>query len=255
MTYCAGLLLEGGLVMLSDSRTNAGVDHISTFRKMTVWEKPGERVIVLLTAGNLAITQAVVGLLEEGIENEDGEGGETMETVPSMYGAARLVGAAIREVYRVDGESLNAQSTEFNASFILGGQIKDRRMRLFQIYSAGNFIEATDDTPYFQIGEHKYGKPILDRVATHETSLVGGAKLALISMDSTLRSNISVGLPLDLLIYRKDGLAVSLHRRIDADDPYFNDISQRWSESLAKAYRELPDPDWMAACQPEGAKA
>jgi putative proteasome-type protease len=247
MTYCIGLFLHEGLVMLSDTRTNAGVDNISTFRKMTVWETPGERVIALLTAGNLAVTQAVVNLLDEGIETEEEKGGgeHTLLTVPSMFQAARLVGRAVREVWRNDAEAMRAQDTAFTISMILGGQIRDRTMRLFQVYAAGNFIAATVDTPYFQIGEIKYGKPILDRAAHHGTDLVSGVKLCLISMDSTLRSNLTVGLPMDLLVYRKNALQVETQRRIEAEDPYFRDLSRRWSEALRDAYGAMPDPPWL----------
>ena len=243
MTYCLGLQLDEGLVLLSDTRTNAGVDNVSVFRKMTVWQQPGERVIMLMTAGNLAVSQAVVNLLDEGLAGPDSDTPETLLTVPSMFRAARLVGQAIRDVFEADGESLKAQDTSFNASMLLAG--KGRGMRLFQLYSAGNFIEATEDTPFFQIGEHKYGKPILDRGVNHATThLTDGIKLALISMDSTLRSNLSVGMPLDLAVYRRDSLKLEMNRRIDEDDPYFSMIRQRWSQALREASLGLPDPDW-----------
>jgi putative proteasome-type protease len=242
MTYCIGLYLDEGLVMLSDSRTNAGVDYVSTFRKMFVWEKPGERVIGLMASGNLSVAQGVVNLLNEGIDFSEEEPQETLMSVASMFKAAQLVGRAVRQIYESDGEAMEAQGTPFNVSIILGGQIVGRRMRLFEIYSAGNFIEASEDTPFLQIGEHKYGKPILDRAATYRTGLVDAIKLSLISMDSTIRSNISVGLPLDLLVYRKDSLVVELNRRIEADDLYFIDVAQRWSMALRKAYQALPDP-------------
>lgn len=244
MTYCVGLDLQDGLVMLSDTRTNAGVDNISIFSKMHVFETPGQRVLILLAAGNLAITQSVVNLLNEGVEI-DGEV-ETLLTVRSMFRAAQLVGEAVRRVYRTDGPALAAQNVGFEASFLLGGQIKDRTMRLFQIYSAGNFIEATPDTPFLQIGEHKYGKPILDRAARHDTDLYDGVKLALVSMDSTLRSNLTVGLPIDLLVYRRDALRVELRRRLTEDDDYFRMIRDRWSEALREAYRAIPRPDWAS---------
>jgi len=244
MTYCVGMLLDQGLVMASDSRTNAGLDHISTFRKMWVWERPGDRVIVMLTAGNLAITQAVANLLAEGVEAENGDKGETLHTVPSMFAAARLVGAAVREIRRMDAEALAAADTDFNATMILGGQIAGRAMRLFQIYAAGNFIEATGDTPFFQIGETKYGKPILDRVLNHETALDDAVKLALVSMDSTLRSNISAGPPIDLLTYLRDSGEVAIQVRIDEDDAYFNELRRRWSENLKRAFDDLPPPPY-----------
>jgi putative proteasome-type protease len=244
MTYCVGLDLKDGLVLLSDTRTHAGVDNISIFSKMHVFERPGERVITLLAAGNLALTQSVVSLLQEGIE-QDGVS-ETPLTVKSMFRAAQLVGEAVRRVYRVDGPTMQAQNLNFDVSFLLGGQIKDRGMRLFQIYAAGNFIEATPDTPFLQIGEHKYGKPILDRAARHDTDLYDGVKLALVSMDSTLRSNLTVGLPIDLLVYRRNALKVELRRRITEDDEYFRLIRERWSAALRDAYRTIPRPDWTS---------
>ncbi len=241
MTYCIGMLLKDGLVMLSDSRTNAGVDNIATFRKMTVWEQPGERVVVLLSAGNLAVTQAVVTYLEEGM----GEQSEPLLAAPSMFRTAQLVGQAVRAVYTEVGGALEAKDPgAFNVSFLLGGQVKGRRCRLFQVYAAGNFIHASERTPFLQIGEHKYGKPILDRALSHETDLRVAAKLALLSMDSTLRSNLSVGLPLDLLIYRADALKTDLRRSIDEDDPYFREIRQGWSSSLRNAIAALPDIPW-----------
>ncbi|HYE52490.1 MAG TPA: proteasome-type protease [Azospirillaceae bacterium] len=242
MTYCVALYLKDGLVMLSDTRTNAGVDHISSFGKMHLFEKPGERCMTLLAAGNLAITQAVVNLLREGVEL--GEEQATLATVPTMFRAAQLVGAAVRQVYRTDGEAMQAQGVGFDCSFLLGGQVKGRAMRLFQIYAAGNFIEATPDTPFFQIGEHKYGKPILDRVVSHDTAIEDGVKLVLISMDSTLRSNLTVGLPIDLAIYRRDGLKLDMRRRIGEDDPYFRTVRDRWSAALRDVYRSIPTPDW-----------
>jgi putative proteasome-type protease len=231
--------------MLADTRTNAGVDNISTFRKLTVLEHPGERVVGIMTAGNLALSQAVVNMaLEEGVSLHEGEPKETLHTVPSMVRAAQLMGQAVREIYRVDGPSLEAQAGDFNVSILLGGQIGNGRLRLFQIYAAGNYIEATEDTPYLQIGEHKYGKPIIDRAATFDTDVGDALKLALISMDSTMRSNLSVGMPIDLLVYRKDALAVGLSRRIKDDDAYFRSLRQSWSDALTRAYQAIPGPDW-----------
>lgn len=243
MTYCLGLDLQDGLVLLSDTRTNAGVDHVSTFSKMHVVEIPGERVITLLSAGNLAVTQAVVNLVNEGIERTTGL--ETLANVPSMFRAAQLVGEAIRRVYVKDGEAMQAQNVAFDVSFLLGGQIKGRNLRLFQLYSAGNFIEATPDTPYLQIGEHKYGKPILDRVVRADMALEDGVKVVLISMDSTLRSNLSVGLPIDLLVYRRDSLRVGLRRRLTEEDAYLRLVRDGWSSALREAYQRLPRPGWM----------
>ncbi|WP_018411301.1 proteasome-type protease [Methyloversatilis thermotolerans] len=241
MTYCVGMLLDAGLVFLSDSRTNAGVDHINTFRKMSVFERPGERVLVLMGAGNLAITQTLVNLLRERLAAE----GPNLYSVPNLFEAARHIGDCLREVHARDAEALNEFGIEFNPSFILGGQILGDIPRLFQIYSAGNFIEATRDTPYFQIGEAKYGKPIIDRVIRPETRLDEAAKCALISMDSTIRSNLSVGLPLDLLIMKTNALRVESHTRIDADNAYFDMIRSRWGESLREAFHALPSPEWV----------
>lgn len=245
MTYCIGMLTGEGLVMLADTRTNAGVDNISTFRKLTVWEAPGDRVIALAAAGNLSISQTAINLVDEGVENPDTGEIETIHTVPSMFRAAQMVGRAIRAVYRTAVPGKEGSDPAFSTSLLLGGQIASRQVRLFHVYAEGNFIEATPDTPFFQIGEHKYGKPILDRVFSYRTPLVDGVKLALISMDSTLRSNLSVGLPCDLLVYRRDALAVDTLRRIGEDDPYFTDIRQAWSDALRNAYGALPVPPWM----------
>lgn len=242
MTYCVALYLKEGLVMLSDMRTNAGVDHISTFGKMHVFEEPDERVIALLTAGNLALTQSVVTLIQQGVEL-DGET-RTIMTVPSMFEAAQLVGEAVRKVWKRDGAALKEQRVDFDLSILLGGQVRGRRMRLFHVYAAGNFIEATPDTAFFQIGEHKYGKPILDRALSHQTGIKDGVKLVLISMDSTLRSNLSVGLPMDLLVYCRDTQRVEMRRRIGEDDPCFKKISDGWSMALREAFRSLPHPEW-----------
>ena len=211
MTYCVAMRLNDGLVFLSDSRTNAGVDHIGTFRKMNVFENPGERVMVLMTAGNLSISQSIRQIISE-TSNADGR---SIWNASSMYEAAQILGEAIRAVHQRDAEELQKFGIDFNVSIIFGGQIQGERCRLFQMYSAGNFIESHDENTYFQIGESKYGKPIIDRVVSPASSLDEAAKCALISMDSTLRSNISVGLPLDLLLYSTDSLAVSRFVTID----------------------------------------
>ena len=242
MTYCVGMLLDAGMVFLADSRTNAGVDQISTFRKVSTFEKPGDRVMVLMSAGNLAISQSLVNVLREQIA--DGEG-DSIFTVTNMFEAALHVGRVLREIHRRDAEALKEHNIEFNASLIFGGQIGREAPRLFSIYAAGNFIEATADTPYFQIGESKYGKPILDRVVSRSTSLAQAAKCALISMDSTIRSNLSVGLPLDLLSVHRDALRLHSHVSINEDNDYFKMIRTRWSESLRHAFHELPDPEWI----------
>lgn len=242
MTYCVAMLLDTGLVFLSDSRTSAGVDQINTFRKTIVFQKPDERVLVLQTAGNLAITQAVVSMLREKLDSPEHA---NLYGCANLFEAACCVGDALREVHRRDAASLRELGVEFNASLILGGQIRGEPPRLFSIYSAGNFIEATPDTTYFQIGESKYGKPIIDRVIRRSSSLNEAAKCALVSMDSTIRSNLSVGLPLDLVIVRRDQYTVARHVSIGDDDPYFRGIRARWSEALREAFAQLPDPDWL----------
>ena len=240
MTYCVGVMLESGLVLASDSRTNAGVDQVGSFRKMTVYERPGDRVLVLLSSGNLAVTQSVVGLLEQwGNENR-----EHLWNTASMYKAACLVGEALREVHKRYGPHLLQHHIDGSAGFILGGQIAGQKHRLFNIYTEGNFIEATPDTPYFQNGELKYGKPILDRVLSHSTHLMEAAKCVLVSFDSTMRSNISVGLPIDLLCYERDCLKVTLQRRLGHQDPYFDMMREQWAAGLKRLFSELPDPRW-----------
>jgi putative proteasome-type protease len=240
MTYCVAMRVDEGLVFLSDTRTNAGVDHVSAARKMAVFEQPGDRVLVLLAAGNLALTQAVMQLLSEPAESAQA----TLYTVPSLSEAARLVGNAVREVHRRDAATLAEFSVDFNCSFILGGQIKGQGTRLFMIYAAGNFVEASQVSPYFQIGESKYGKPIIDRVVTPATPLDEVAKCALVSMDSTLRSNLSVGLPLDLLVYERDSLRVTRFASIDGDNDYYQMIHRTWGERLRQIFGEIPNPTW-----------
>lgn len=243
MTYAVALRLERGLVFAADTRTNAGVDNIAQYKKLQLWRRKGDRVLILLGAGNLAVTQAVVSLLNEHLAEEASEDSATLHTAPNMYRAARVVGDAIREARRIDGAALEASKLGFNANFIFGGQIKGERPRLFQIYPEGNFIEATDDTPFFQIGEHKYGKPILDRVARADMRLGEAAKLMLLSFDSTLRSNLSVGMPIDLVIYERDTLDVMREKRIGADDEYFRKLSGAWSDALRQAFSKIEEFD------------
>jgi putative proteasome-type protease len=235
MTYCVGLLVDTGLVLLSDSRTNAGVDQINTFRKMATFHRANERVLVLLSAGNLAITQAVINLLHEAPEDSD--------QPPRIY-VARVIGDALREIHARDAEMLKEQGHDFNANFILGGQVLGEEPRLFHVYSAGNFIESSIDTPYFQIGESKYGKPIIDRVISRSSSLAQAAKCALVSMDSTIRSNLSVGPPLDLAIIRRDEFRLATHISIDLENEYFKMIRTRWGFALQEVFSELPNPNW-----------
>ncbi len=234
----------------ADSRTNAGVDNISTYRKLHLFEQPGDRLIVVLSAGNLATTQSVLSQLEEGIGGDEPGDGQTLYTVPSMYGAAQLVGEALRNVTERHGAHVKAQDADVSATFLVGGQIKGRRMRLFQVYSAGNFIEATEDTSFLQIGEAKYGKPILQRVVHQDMGLMEAAKCAIVSMDSTIRANISVAPPLDMLLYRKDTCRTATHQRIHEDDPYFTMVSNQWGEGLRNLYEELPNPTWGDEVEP-----
>lgn len=247
MTYCVGLRLDRGIIFASDTRTNAGFDNIASFRKMHVWEVPGERLLVLLTAGNLAVTQAVISILDEAVHRDWAGVGDAepdaeepnLFNAATMFQAARIVGATLKDVHNADTEALGPDAAAFSASFVLGGQIKGEAPRLFQIYNEGNFIEATADTPFFQIGEHKYGKPILDRVAVPGMRMGDAAKLLLISFDSTLRSNLSVGMPIDLLIYRTDTFEIGEQRRIEADDPYFRSLSEGWSRALRDAFGNI----------------
>ena len=240
MTYCVGLKIDRGLVFMSDTRTNAGMDSISTFKKMHVWEEPGERVIVLMSAGNLATTQAVVSLLDERNKAITDRHEKLRETA-SMYQTVRLVGDTVKEVIAQASPAGDKADSYFNASFILGGQIQGSPPRLFMIYPEGNFIESTDDTPFFQIGETKYGKPIIIRAYDRTMSLAETVKLLLVSFDSTLKSNLSVGLPLDLVFLEKDSLKIGLKKRIGHDDPYYRTISDGWSNALKAAFASLPD--------------
>ena len=242
MTYCVGILLDTGMVFASDSRTNAGVDYISTYSKMKVYEKPGDRAIVVMTSGNLSLTQNALNMLELHSRRDNPQG--NIWAAETLFDVATLLGQSLREVRERDAAYLEANNIDFGASFILGGQIKGERMRLFRLYTEGNFIEATPETPFFQIGETKYGRPIIDRVITPATSLMEAAKCVLVSFDSTMRSNISVGLPIDLAWYERDIHAISLRRRIIEGDPYFDMIHTRWGEGLRRIFSQLPDPNW-----------
>ncbi len=244
MTYCVGIKLDAGLVFMSDSRTNAGLDQFSTFRKMMVYERAGDRFMVMLSAGNLSISQSVREILQ--VEKLDNGSGEpiTIWNATSMFDAARVLGSAVRRVYDQDGPSLRHSGIEFNATMVLGGQIRGEAMRLFLVYAAGNFIEATRETCYFQIGESKYGKPVLDRMVTPTTGLDEAAKCALVSMDSTLKSNLSVGLPLDLLVYERDCFASDKIACIDEHNPYFQLIRGNWGQKLRQVFESIDDPRW-----------
>jgi putative proteasome-type protease len=243
MTYCVALRLDSGMIFASDSRTNAGVDHIATFCKMRVYEKADDRVIVVLSSGNLAMTQGVTNILDR--HKFADKDSPTIWNAESMFDVATLAGDALREMQRRDGAMLMQSGIEPTANLLIGGQIKGEHERLFHIYSQGNFIEASDETPYFQLGEAKYGKPILDRVLTPGTPQKEAAKCVLISFDSTIKSNISVGLPIDMLWYPKDALRVGVQQRIREGDPYFSMLRQRWGGGLRRVFGELPDPDWL----------
>ena len=242
MTYCVGLLLNAGIVLLSDTRTNAGLDNIATYRKMFLFEEPGERVIAILTAGSLSVTQTTIARLREAIDTGDdgsGEGSGSIMHAHTMLQVAQIVGNTLAAVRADIDEKLAAMHQGATASMIVAGQRRGGEMRLFLVYPEGNFIEATEETPFLQIGEHKYGKPILDRVVRPDTSLADAQKAVLLSMDSTLRSNLSVGMPLDLCVIERDACKVALHRRIEAGDPTFSAMSQAWSNALRDAFQTI----------------
>lgn len=245
MTYCCGILVREGLVMIGDTRTNAGLDNISTFRKLHVFREPGERVMAIATSGNLSISQSVVSMLNEGMENPATGEMETLMNAPTMFQAAQRIGLAVRRVHDIEAPALEANDVKFDVSFLFGGQIKGDRLRLFMIYSAGNFIECTVDTPYLQIGEHKYGKPILDRAVRYGVDLYDALKIGLLSMDSTIRSNLGVGLPIDTLVVRRDACDAELIYRIEPGEPYFHDLSERWSAALRAAHIAIPRPPYV----------
>jgi putative proteasome-type protease len=244
MTYCVGVLVEQGLVMIADTRTNAGLDNISIYRKLHTFVVPDERVLALASAGNLSLTQSVVSILAEGIENEATGEIEKLETAPTLFRAAQLVGRAVRHVRAVESPGLEQASLTFDLSFLFGGQIRGGPMQLYMVYSAGNFIGCGHDTPFLQIGEHKYGKPILDRAVSYKTELYDALKISLISMDSTMRSNLSVGLPIDIVVIRTDVFQPELHHRIEAGEPYFHDLRERWSAALRAAHKAIPRPPY-----------
>jgi len=242
MTYCVGVLLDKGIIFASDSRTNAGVDNFSKFCKMTVFDRRGDRVIVLLSSGNLAGTQAVIGVLNQRCAS--GDAVPNLWSADTMFDVARLVADAMRDIERRDGEYLQENEIGFNASFIVGGQIGAERLRLFRIYAEGNFIEAGVDTTYLQTGETKYGKPIIERVITRATPLADATKCVLVSFDSTMRSNLSVGMPIDLICYERDSLELSKRRRFDEGDSYFTALSLEWREGSRQVFRQLPELPW-----------
>ena len=246
MTYCCGVLVRDGLVMIADTRTNAGLDNVSTFRKLHIFSKPGERIMAIASAGNLAISQSVLSTLTEGLEDPHTGEIETLMNAPTMFQAAQRIGRAIRAVHATEGAALQSEDVYFDVSFLFGGQIKGSRMRLFMVYTAGNFIECTTDTPYLQIGEHKYGKPVLDRAMHYDVELYEALKTSLISMDSTMRSNLGVGLPIDVLVVRADACEADLNHRIEAGEPYFHDLRSRWSAALRAAHQNIPRPPYKS---------
>lgn len=241
MTCCLAIRLDSGLVFLADSRTNAGVDNVSTFRKLRVFEKTGDRVIALMSAGNLSISQSVAQMLIEQISNRKLH----IWSARSMYQVAELVGQAVRDVFKRDAETLEQFKVEFNASFIVGGQIGDEPCRLFHVYSAGNFIESCNENPYFHIGEGKFAKPFLSTLLDFSYDLDEATKSALIAMDATLRQNISVGMPLDLMVYEAGSLAVTRYKRIEEHDAYFQGLRKKWAEQMKGALDHLDNPNWL----------
>jgi len=243
MTYCVAMSLDAGMIFAADSRTNAGVDQIGRFSKLRAFSRDGDRVIVALSSGNLSITQNALSLVEQ--RARSGDGALHLWNATSMFDIVRLVGDALREVKTRDGPYLKQNSIDANAHFIVGGQVRGEPPRLFEVYSEGNFIEATPDTCYFQIGESKYGKPVIDRVVKRSTGLLEATKCTIVSFDSTMRSNISVGLPIDLVVYETDALRIKLQRRIEESDPYFQMIHTQWGEGLRRVFAQLPNPEWQ----------
>lgn len=250
MTYCVGMLVDEGLAMIADTRTNAGVDNISSYRKLHVINRPGQRVIAVATAGNLSVTQTALALVSEGVTLPDSVQPETLETVPTLFRAAQILGHALSHVRQSISPAPAADGLNINASMLVGGQIAGGKLGLYLIYAQGNFIACGPDTPYLQIGELKYGKPILDRALRTDTPLAEAIKLGLISFDSTMRSNLAVGPPFDLIIKKRDSIEAQ-ELRIDADDPYFRDLGRRWSEAMAQAHRAMPSPPWLLLDSPD----
>ncbi len=243
MTYCVAMSLDAGMIFASDSRTNAGVDQIARFSKLKILVQREDRVIVSVCSGNLSITQGTYNVLEQ--RSRAGDNARNLLNAESMYDVAKLLGDAMREVNQRDGQYLMQNNIDSSANFVVGGQIRGEPPRLFHVYSEGNFIEATPETPFFQIGETKYGKPIIDRVITRRTGLQEATKCTLVSFDSTMRSNISVGLPIDLVVYEADSLSIKLQKRIEESDPYFSMVHTEWGEGLRRVFAQLPNPEWI----------
>lgn len=242
MTYCLGIITRSGLVIASDSRTNAGVDHISTYQKLFDFSQPGERVLILCSSGNLSITQAVITVLTKDIKTEKGK---SLHNLPNLYEVARYIGSRLREIQAEDRQWLEKDRIDFHCSLLLGGQIKGQVPELYLIYTQGNCIHATKDTTFLQIGETKYGKPILDRTLNFETELEAAAKCALLSIDSTMKSNISVGPPIDLVMYETDSLSIKNQLRLKLGDPYLAKIRKLWETSVKEAFDQMPDIEWQ----------
>jgi putative proteasome-type protease len=246
MTYCVGFLVEGGLAMIADTRTNAGVDNISIYRKLHLFDLKRGGLLAIATAGNLSVTQAALAMLREGIENPDTGQIETLDDAATLFRAAQLVGHAVRVVRKEVAPSMEAENISFDVSLLLGGRIGDGPLGLYLVYSAGNFIEASTETPFLQVGETKYGKPILDRAVTGATPLGEAVKIGLVSFDSTMRSNLAVGMPLDLLVLPTDPAQPTIRKRIEADDPYFRTLGEQWSGALKAALAAIPPPPCLS---------
>jgi putative proteasome-type protease len=244
MTYCLGIFLREGLVFASDSRTNAGVDNIATFRKMSIFEKPGDKVMVLMSAGNLATTQLVVNRLQRALEDQNSS--YNLLATSSMFDAAEIIGETLCEVLDAHGEHVRQANADPGADFLFGGQVKGGKLRLFHVYSAGNFIEASPETPFLQIGETKYGKPILDRVITHDLSIVNAVKVTMLSFDATMRSNLSVGLPIDVATYKEGTYKMASHKLVTDRDDFHADLRRRYNTGLMELFDTLPNPPWLA---------
>jgi putative proteasome-type protease len=248
MTYCVGLLVEAGLVVIADTRTNAGIDNISIFKKLHILADESDRLIIAASAGSLSVTQSALSMIEEGLPGDhDSDPLHTLDDARTMFRAAQMVGQALSAAKRAIGATLHGTSINASASILLGGRIGDEPLTLYQIYAEGNFIECQSDAPFLQIGELKYGKPILDRALTWASPLDEVVKAALISFDATIRSNLSVGLPLDLIIVPTDPKAPTIRRRIEEEDPYFNELSATWGRLLNEARTQIPDPPFLTA--------
>jgi putative proteasome-type protease len=251
MTYCVGLLVKEGLVMMADTRTNAGIDNISTYRKLRVFGEEGKRIVAIASAGSLSTTQALINRLKEGVVMPGKDEPEFVETAPTMFRIAQIVGEAMVGAKK-DIEALvqEQEGVEIGVTLLVGGSIDGRAPRLFLIYGEGNFIECGMDTPYFQIGELKYGKPVLDRMLTYRTPLAKAMKIGLVSMNSTMRSNLGVGLPIDLAVV-KPGQSTAALTRIEESDPYYHDLGDRWAKALMDALENIPDPTYPLPGQPQ----